>query len=157
MKKSVVYFFTTLYIFVQHLERVQNKGNQNKGVTMYTTFGEFFSAKRKALGKTLREFCRENGFDAGNLSKIERGIQTPPQGKEKRLQYASALGIKEGSEDWLEFCDLATISAGKIPAGIVADKELIAEVPILFRSIRKKGIEKERIQKLLEALKKELR
>ena len=123
---------------------------------MYSTFGEFFSAKRKELDKTLREFCRENGFDAGNLSKIERGLQTPPQGREKRLQYASALGIKEGSDDWLEFCDLATISAGKIPADIVSDKELMAEVPILFRSIKKEGLESERIQKLLEALKKEL-
>lgn len=124
---------------------------------MYTNFEELFSAKRKALGKTLREFCRENGFDAGNISKIERGIMTPPQSKEKRLQYASALGIKEGSDDWLEFCDLATISAGKIPTGIVSDKELMAEVPILFRSIRKKGVEKAKIQELLEALKKELR
>jgi transcriptional regulator with XRE-family HTH domain len=124
---------------------------------MYTNFEELFSAKRKALGKTLREFCRENGFDAGNISKIERGILTPPQSKEKRLQYASALGIKKGSDDWLEFCDLATISAGKIPAGIVSDKELMAEVPILFRSIRKEGVEKAKIQELLEALKKELR
>jgi transcriptional regulator with XRE-family HTH domain len=124
---------------------------------IYTSFGEFFSAKRKSLGKTLREFCRENGFDAGNMSRLERGLQTPPQSKEKRRQYASALGIKEGSEEWLEFCDLATISAGKIPDSIVSDKELMAEVPILFRSIKKEGIEKERIQKLLEALKKELR
>ncbi len=124
---------------------------------MYTNFEDLFSAKRKALGKTLREFCRENGFDAGNISKIERGILTPPQSKEKRLQYASALGIKEGSDDWLEFCDLATISAGKIPAGIVSDKELMAEVPVLFRSIRKEGVEKAKIQELLKALKKELR
>jgi len=124
---------------------------------IYTSFGEFFSAKRKSLGKTLREFCRENGFDAGNMSRLERGLQTPPQSKEKRRQYASALGIKEGSEEWLEFCDLATISAGKIPDSIVSDKELMAEVPILFRSIKKEGIEKERIQNLLEALKKELR
>jgi hypothetical protein len=91
------------------------------------------------------------------MSRLERGLQTPPQSKEKRRQYASALGIKEGSEEWLEFCDLATISAGKIPDSIVSDKELMAEVPILFRSIKKEGIEKERIQKLLEALKKELR
>ncbi len=124
---------------------------------MYTNFEDLFSAKRKALGKTLREFCRENGFDAGNISKIERGILTPPQSKEKRLQYASALGIKEGSDDWLEFCDLATISAGKIPTGIVSDKELMAEVPVLFRSIRKEGVEKAKIQELLKALKKELR
>ena len=124
---------------------------------MYTTFGEFFSAKRKGLGKTLREFCRENGFDAGNLSRLERGLQTPPQSREKRMQYASALGIKEGSDDWLEFCDLATISAGKIPHSIVSDKELMAEVPILFRSIRKGGIERKRIEDLLKTLKKELR
>jgi len=124
---------------------------------IYTSFEELFSAKRKSLGKTLREFCRENGFDAGNMSRLERGLQTPPQSKEKRRQYASALGIKEGSEEWLEFCDLATISAGKIPDSIVSDKELMAEVPILFRSIKKEGIEKERIQNLLEALKKELR
>lgn len=124
---------------------------------MYTNFEELFSAKRKALGKTLREFCRENGFDAGNISKIERGLMTPPQSKEKRLQYASALGIKEGSDDWLEFCDLATIGAGKIPTGIVSDKELMAEVPVLFRSIRKDGVDKAKIQELLEALKKELR
>ncbi|MFO7971168.1 MAG: hypothetical protein R6U40_05390 [Desulfobacterales bacterium] len=124
---------------------------------IYTSFGEFFSAKRKSLGKTLREFCRENGFDAGNMSRVERGLQAPPQSKEKRRQYASALGIKEGSEEWLEFCDLATISAGKIPDSIVSDKELMAEVPILLRSIKKEGIEKEKIQNLLEALKKELR
>ena len=124
---------------------------------MYTTFGEFFSAKRKALGKTLREFCRENGFDAGNLSKIERGLKKPPQSKDLRMQYASALNIKEGSDDWLEFCNLATISAGKIPSHIVSDKELMAEVPILFRSINKGGIENDRIKELLEALKKELR
>jgi len=124
---------------------------------MYTNFGDFFSAKRKALRKTLREFCRENGFDAGNISKLERGILPPPQSKEKRLQYALALGITEGSDDWLEFCDLATISAGKIPNDIVADKELFNAVPVLFRSIRKEGIEKEKIHQLLEMIKKELR
>lgn len=124
---------------------------------MYTNFGDFFSAKRKALRKTLREFCRENGFDAGNISKLERGLLRPPKSKEKRLQYASALGIKEGSDDWLEFCDLATISAGKIPVDIVSDKELLAAVPVFFRSIRKGGFEKEKIQKFLETIKKELR
>jgi len=124
---------------------------------MYTNFGEFFSEKRKALGKTLREFCRENGFDAPNLSRIERGLQNPPQSKGLRLQYASALGIKEGSDDWLVFCDLATISAGKIPDHIVSDKELMSQVPILFRSIKREGIDKDKIDELLEALKKELR
>jgi transcriptional regulator with XRE-family HTH domain len=124
---------------------------------MHKNFGDFFTAKRKGLKKTLREFCRENGFDAGNISKLERGILKPPQSKEKRVQYATALGIKEDTDDWLEFCDLATISAGKIPTGIVNNKELMEEVPILFRSIQRGGIEADRVQALLNALKKELR
>ncbi len=124
---------------------------------MYSSFGELFTVKRKELRKTLREFCRENGFDAGNISKLERGILTPPQSKEKRLQYATALGIKEGTDDWLEFCDLSRISAGKIPQSIVENEELMNEVPILFRSIQKGGIESERVQALISALKKELR
>lgn len=117
---------------------------------MFTNFGDFFAAKRKALRKTLREFSRENGFDAGNISKLERGLLLPPQSKEKRMQYANALGIKEG--DWLEFCDLATISAGKIPVDITSDKKLLASVPVFFRSIRKDGIDKEKIQKLPETI-----
>ena len=123
---------------------------------MYKNFGEFFSTKRKELGKTLREFCRENGFDAGNISKLERGILKPPQGKEKRLQYADALGIKEGSDDWLNFCDLATIGAGKLPDYIVADEDLLKAVPVLFRSIHKEGIDSDKIIKLIDAIKKEI-
>lgn len=123
----------------------------------FSNFGEFFSAKRKELGKTLREFCRENGFDPGNISKIERGVSAPPQSHEKRRQYAAALNIREGSDDWLEFCDLASISTGKIPQDIVSDKELLAAVPILFRSIRKDGVDKEKIDALLNAIKRELR
>jgi hypothetical protein len=33
----------------------------------------------------------------------------------------------------------------------------MAQVPILFRSIKKEGVDKEKIEELLEALKKELR
>lgn len=123
---------------------------------MHKSFGEFFLTKRKELGKTLREFCRENGFDAGNISKIERGLLTPPQGKDKRQQYAGALGIKKGSDEWLEFCDLATISAGKIPDDILSDDRLFKSVPVFFRSIRKEGIDRETIADLVETLKKEI-
>lgn len=122
------------------------------------TFGNFFNIKRRELGLTLREFCRKNGFDPGNLSKIERGLLPPPQLKKKRLEYAKALDIKEGTDDWLEFCDLATISVGKIPSYIVSNDELMNAVPILFRSIRgKKDIEKEDLEKLIETIRRELR
>ena len=44
-------------------------------------FGAFFRASRKALGLTLSEFCRRNGFDKGNVSRIERGTVPPPQSR----------------------------------------------------------------------------
>ncbi len=47
----------------------------------------------------------------------------PPQSTEKRLEYAKALGIKEGTDEWLEFCDLAITSTGKIPPDIVTNNE----------------------------------
>ncbi len=43
-------------------------------------FGAFVRTTRKALGLNLREFCRRNGFDPGNISRLERGLTPPPQG-----------------------------------------------------------------------------
>jgi transcriptional regulator with XRE-family HTH domain len=124
-------------------------------------FGEFFKKKRRDLGLTLREFCRINGFDPGNISKIERGLFAPPQSREKRLDYGKALGIKEGTDDWLEFCDLAATSIGKIPSDIVSNHELMNALPVLFRSIRGKGedpeAEEDKLKKLVESIRKQLR
>jgi hypothetical protein len=119
-----------------------------------TAFGKFFNQKRIELNLTLREFCRINEFDP---SKIERGLLAPPQKKEKRLQYAAALGIKEGTDDWLTFCDLATTSVGKMPPDIASDEEVMNALPILFRSVRKKSLDEEDLKKLTESIRRELR
>jgi transcriptional regulator with XRE-family HTH domain len=74
---------------------------------MSALFGEYFKKKRLGIGKTLRQFCLENGLDPGNISKIERGILRPPQSREKLAHYAKCLGITEGSDEWLEFFDVA--------------------------------------------------
>lgn len=125
--------------------------------TVHQGFGEFFKQKRRDLGLTLREFCRINGFDPGNISKIERNLLPAPQSKERRLLYAQALGIKEGTDDWLRFCDLAATSVGKIPLDIASDAELMNALPVLFRSIRNKDLEKEDIEKLIKSIRRELR
>ncbi len=119
-------------------------------------FGEFFKQKRVGLGLTLREFCRINGFDPGNISKLERGLHRPPQSTEKRLQYAKALGIQEGTDEWLEFCDLAVVSAGKIPAYIASNERLMNTLPILFRAIRRKALDEEDLKGLVNSIKREL-
>jgi transcriptional regulator with XRE-family HTH domain len=120
-------------------------------------FGNFFKQRRRERGITLREFCRINGFDPGNISKLERGLLPPPSAKEKRLQYANALGIKEGTDDWLTFCDLATTSAGKIPGDIVSDEEVMNALPVLFRTIRRKSLDEKDLKKLIDSVRRELR
>ena len=91
---------------------------------MSALFGEYFKKKRLEMRKTLRQFCLENGLDPGNISKIERGILPPPQSREKLSRYAKCLGIVEGSDEWLEFFDIARTDAGRIPEELLADKNV---------------------------------
>jgi len=121
------------------------------------TFGKFFKQKRVERGLTLREFCRVNEKDPGNISKIERGLLPPPQTKEILIEYAAALGIKEGTDDWLLFCDLAVTSAGKIPPDIVSNEEVMNALPVLFRTVRKEKLDEKDLEKLVKAIKRELR
>jgi len=121
------------------------------------TFGNFFKQKRIERGLTLREFCRVNEMDPGNISKIERGLLAPPQTKEILIRYAAALGIKEGTDDWLLFCDLAVTSAGKIPPDIVSNEMVMNALPVLFRTVRNEKLDEKDLEKLVKAIKRELR
>ncbi|MFH1022856.1 MAG: helix-turn-helix domain-containing protein [Planctomycetota bacterium] len=101
-------------------------------------FGEFFKARRMALGKTLRQFCVENSLDPGNISKLERGLLPPPQ-HEKLEAYAVILGIPRGSDEWYQFFDLAAAEAGRIPDDILSDERVAGKLPVLFRTVRGGG------------------
>jgi transcriptional regulator with XRE-family HTH domain len=116
-------------------------------------FGQFFKKKRVELQKTLRQFCLENGLDPGNISKLERGILLPPTNPEKLEQYASALRIKEGSNDWFEFFDLACAGSGRIPQEILSNKELVSKLPLVFRTLRGQKLSREQLERLARKLK----
>ncbi len=113
-------------------------------------FGEFFKRRRIALRKTLRQFCLENGFDPGNLSKLERGLLSPPTSSDKLEQYARALKIREGSNEWYEFFDVARVSAGRIPKEIFSDKEVLSKLPLVFRTLKGQKLTKEQLTKLVK-------
>ena len=100
------------------------------------SFGAYFKDRRIAAGKTLRAFCQEHGFDPGNISKLERGRMSPPESEAKLTEYAEALGLKRGSDEWYEFCDLAAAEAGRLPADLQSDAEVLKRVPVLFRAVR---------------------
>lgn len=117
-------------------------------------FGEFFKSKRIALGKTLRNFCAEYSLDPGNISKLERGLISPPVSSDKLEQYAECLCIKKGSEDWFNFFDLANACAGRIPDEIQSDEELLSKMPLVFRTLRGQKLTTEQLDLLIEKLRK---
>ena len=98
------------------------------------TFGRFFRQQRIGQGKTLRRFCLENGFDPVNLSKLERDRLPPPRDRGKLEAYASALGLKGGSDDWYAFFDLAIAAADRIPAALLSEQEALSRLPLVSRT-----------------------
>ncbi len=103
------------------------------------TFGEFFRSRRKTLGLSQSEFCRRNGFDKGNISRLERGHVPPPQDPRLLDAYAAALKLKEGTADWERFSELAGIETGRIPADILDDPRAMRHLSEAFRTARARG------------------
>jgi transcriptional regulator with XRE-family HTH domain len=119
-----------------------------------THFGEYIKRLRIAQRKTLRDFCVENGFDPGNYSRLERGRFPAPQKQEILEKYAAALGLKRGSDEWMEFFDTAAASRGEIPPDLLEDKELLDKLPMLFRTLRATPVSAEKLAKLVEEVRK---
>ena len=101
-----------------------------------SVFGEFFKARRQALGLTLREFCLKHKLDPGNISRLERGLLPPPRDGNRLAEYAKCLGLKKGNGVWHAFFDLAAVSKGRIPAELMEDEDLVAKLPLIFRALR---------------------
>lgn len=99
-------------------------------------FGSLFKSLRQKTGLTLRGFCSKYQLDPGNISRMERGLLSPPASREKLSTYASYLGLVEGSDDWHSFFDFAASSAGRIPSSIMDDKQLLSKLPVVFRTLR---------------------
>ena len=104
-----------------------------------TRFGQFFKQCRSALGLTLREFCRRNGFDPGNISRLERSLLLPPQSRELLEAYAKSLKLQLDSHEWHTFFDLAAAETGRIPPQMMANQAVLESLPQVFRKLRGQG------------------
>ena len=117
-----------------------------------------FSAKLKEIrvnmGLTLREFCLQNGLDPGNYSKLERGHFPPPESHDLLEKYATALGLKPGSSEWLELFDLAAAERGRIPEDLMSDEDVVDKLPVLFRTIRGMPLSPEQLEQLVEQVRR---
>ncbi len=116
------------------------------------TFGDFFKELRNRQRTTLRQFCQAHGFDPGNMSKLERGLLPPPHSAEKLSQYAKALGLKKGSDDWYTFFDLAAAERGKLPVDVLEDHALVRKLPVFFRTLRGQQVSEKKLSELIEKI-----
>lgn len=122
---------------------------------MATTFGGFFAKlRRERTGLSLREFCAKHGFDAGNISKLERGRLAVPQARDVLDRYADALGLVEGSDEWYRFYDLAAAERGRIPDDLLSDDEVVGKLPVLFRTLRGERVTDEQMQGLIDLIRR---
>lgn len=102
----------------------------------HESFAAYFLALRKQNRITLRAFCEAAAADPGNISRMERRAIPPPQDREILNRYAAALGLKEGSDEWYMFYDLAAADRGIIPQDLLEDPELVKALPAFFRTLR---------------------
>ena len=115
-------------------------------------FGDFAKQKRLEAGLTLRGFCRKYGYDVGDMSKYERGVLSPPKSPAVLERYARDLGIAEGSDEWQTFFELAAISAGRIPEYIASDSDLMAKLPLVFRTISGRPLTRQKLRQLAKII-----
>jgi transcriptional regulator with XRE-family HTH domain len=120
-----------------------------------STFGSYFKELRTRKGWSLRRFCEANGYDPGNVSRLERGVFPPPESPQKMREYAKALALKEGSEEWIEFFDRAAAARGQLPADLQADEKLVGRLPLLFRTLRGRKVTPENVDQLVEMIRRE--
>ncbi len=121
---------------------------------MSKAFGKRMKELRTAKGVTLREFCQANRFDPGNYSRLERGLFAAPHKEELLAKYALALGLTRGSDEWLEFFDLAAASRGEIPTDLLSDEEVVEKLPVLFRTLRGSPVTEEQMDGLVEKIRR---
>ncbi len=119
-----------------------------------TLFGKVLKQFRQRQHVTLREFCLRHGFDPGNYSRVERGLFPAPQSTDVVEKYAVALGLKRGSDDWVQLFDAAAASRGQLPSDLLSDEELLRKLPVLFRTLRGSPVPAEKLDELVAKVRK---
>jgi transcriptional regulator with XRE-family HTH domain len=115
-------------------------------------FGTFIKELRAKQRLGLREFCLTHGHDPSNWSKIEREVLSPPRDGGTLRKWAKQLGLKRGSDDWLKFFDYAAVDAGRIPERVLKDEELLAKLPVFFRTLSGHKPTEEELENLIKLL-----
>ena len=121
---------------------------------MALTFGEFIKERRIERRITLRAMSDALEIDPSNYSKIERGRLQPPA-PDKLGAYRRLLALEPNSEEEREMARLASIGRGQIPPALLSDEQVMAKLPLFFRTLEGGPIDEASLEELYNTLKKE--
>jgi len=131
--------------------------NREKGIIIikgaFMIFGEYLKLLRSEKEISLRTLAKMLEMDAGNLSKLERGIIKPPQNEDIINKISNVLNLNKDQKKRL--IDLASSSNGDYPMDI---KESLSEntaIPILLRTISNKRLTDAEIMELTKKINEE--
>jgi transcriptional regulator with XRE-family HTH domain len=139
---------TFLYILWYIYTTIRQKPTRH---LIMETFAERIRNERISAGLTLREFCRRINYDPSNWSKVERGVNPPPQSSVVLSRILAALGKSEDKDFAAELKELAAIDS--IPDDLI-DKKIKDQLPIFFRTVRGEQPSEEELKKLVTSIKK---
>ena len=122
---------------------------------MNNPFGAFVKSRRIDRRITLRTFSESLGYDPANYSRMERGQLMPPTSADKLAAIARELGIHRDSADFREMVRLASLGRGEIPPAILSDHEVMAKLPVLFRTLEGDRVDSAVLDELFDTMKRE--
>lgn len=119
---------------------------------MAKQFYQLFKKYRIEKG-TVRQFAKENDYDIAYISRLENGVTMPPKDVKKLKKLALALGLIEGSSEWQEFMDLASMAKNELPEDFKGDERVSAMLPAFYRTLRNEKLDKAEAEKLIKLIK----
>lgn len=113
-------------------------------------FGSRIREIRVGRKMSLRQFCIEAKQDPSNWSKVERGMIPPPT---ELNDVFKSLSLTEADDEWHELSNAAHMEKGMIPKHVLENDELMAALPIFFRTARGEKPNHEELERLIEVIK----
>jgi len=117
-------------------------------------FGQKLTLYRKRAGLTLRDFSKLVGYDASNISKVERGKLAPPAAGLVLRKWATALSLRTDTHEFTDF--VASGLTARVNKHIRTDEEMEVLMPAFFRTVGNKTIDPVTYEKLKALLKQHL-
>jgi transcriptional regulator with XRE-family HTH domain len=117
-------------------------------------FGQLLKDLRIKMKLSLRDVCKETGYDPSNWSKIERGLISTPAEEKTLIKWARILGLSQNKKKVREFVDEAQMAQGIIPKDILSQPNAVRCLPAFFRTMRNEKPNKEEIDRLVDLIRK---